>query len=279
MKAAIYIRVSTEEQAREGYSLAAQENLGRKWCGDHGHEVYGVYADKGVSGKDIQHRDDMRRMLADAKTGAFDIIVFWSLSRFTRSVADLYDTWGMLQKHNVGIVSLTEGFDASTPMGRAMMGMLGIFAQMEREITAERVVAAMDERARQGFRTSSRVIGYDTADDALVVNVDEACDVLALFAAYRQLQSMTAVAAQARAQNMQGKNGKPLSVESINSILTNPIYCGYNVWRGTAIKGDHTAIVTPEDFNAVQRIIEQRGGTVGRKRKTPLIFLPEGETP
>lgn len=150
---------------------------------------------------------------------------------------------------------------------------------MEREITAERVVAAMDERARQGFRTSSRVLGYDTADDSLAVNVDEAADVAYLFLAYRQMQSMSTVASLAKDLGIVGKNGKPLSAESINSILTNPIYCGYNVWRGTAIKGDHTAIVSVEDFNAVQRIIEQRGGTVGRKRKTPLIFLPEGETP
>jgi site-specific DNA recombinase len=273
MNAAIYIRVSTAEQAQEGYSLAAQERLLRKWCEDHGHTVHDIYADEGVSGKDIVHRDEMRRMLQDAEAGAFEIIVFWSLSRFTRSVVDLYDTWGMLQKHGVGIVSLTEGFDASTPMGRAMMGMLGIFAQMEREITAERVVAAMDERARQGYRTSSRVLGYDTADDSLAVNVEEAGNVVYLFAAYEKMQNLTSVSNLAQYSGIVGKNGKPLTAESIHKILTNPIYCGYNVWRGEAIKGDHAPIITPEEFNEVQRMIQERGGSVGRKRKKPLILL------
>ena len=275
MIAAIYIRVSTAEQAEEGYSLPAQERQLRKWCDDHEHVVYNVYADEGISGKDIKHRPAMLQLLKDAESDAFEIIVFWSLSRFTRSVADLYDTWGMLQKHGIGIVSLTEGFDASTPMGRAMMGMLGIFAQMEREITAERVLAAMDERARQGFRTSSRVLGYDTADDSLRVNVDEASKVIWMFSSYRRNQNIATVSALAKSMDLCGKNGKPLSAESVHKILTNPIYCGYNVWHGQAIKGDHTAIISPKEYNEIQSIIDLRGGVVGRPRKNPLIYLPE----
>lgn len=161
MKAAVYIRVSTLDQAREGYSLSAQRKTLTEWCATRGYEVYNVYADEGISAKDITHRPACQAMLEAAYNSEFDIILIWALSRFTRSVADLYDTWDKLQKHNVGVVSCTEGFDTSTPTGRAMMGVLGVFAQMERELTAERVSFALAERASQGKRTCSDVLGYD----------------------------------------------------------------------------------------------------------------------
>lgn len=91
-RVAIYIRVSTLDQAREGYSLEAQEKTLRKWCIDRKYEVADLYADRGISGKDIEHRPDMSRLLKDAKEGKFDTVLFWALSRFTRSVSDLYST-------------------------------------------------------------------------------------------------------------------------------------------------------------------------------------------
>lgn len=85
---AIYIRVSTLDQARDGYSLDAQEKTLRKWCEERKYNVYDLYADKGISGKDIKHRPDINRLLNDAKNGKFDLVLFWALSRFTRSVSD-----------------------------------------------------------------------------------------------------------------------------------------------------------------------------------------------
>lgn len=147
---AIYIRVSTLDQAREGYSLEAQEKALRKWCAERGHIVYDLYADRGISGKDIKNRPEMSRLLKDAKEGKFNTVLFWALSRFTRSVADLYSTMEMLQKQSIAMVSYTEAFDTSSPMGRAMIGIVGVFAQLERELTGERVQTAMAERAAQG---------------------------------------------------------------------------------------------------------------------------------
>ena len=116
-RVAIYIRVSTLDQAEEGYSLEAQEKSLRKWCHDRKYDVYDLYADRGISGKDIDHRPDMTRLLSDARQEKFDLVLFWSLSRFTRSVADLYRTMELLEKHNIDLVSYTESFETSTPMG------------------------------------------------------------------------------------------------------------------------------------------------------------------
>ena len=130
IRAAIYIRVSTLDQAREGYSLEAQENTLRKWCSEKKYIVYDLYADRGISGKDFDHRPDMLRLMRDAREGNFEIVVFWALSRFTRSVQDLYSTLEKFQKWNISMVSYTEAFDTSTPMGRAMIGIVGVFVLM-----------------------------------------------------------------------------------------------------------------------------------------------------
>lgn len=192
--AALYTRVSTLDQAREGYSLAAQQAALEAWAAAHGYAA-ALYQDAGISGKDIRHRPAMLQMLEDIKAGKIAVVAVWALSRLTRSVADLYATLELLASHNVGLVSHTEGFDTGTPTGRAMMGLLGVFAQMEREITAERVRAAMDERAAQGKRTCHSVLGYDpSGPDDLIINPTEAEMVRYIFAKYLEHRSLSAVA-------------------------------------------------------------------------------------
>lgn len=207
-KAAIYIRVSTLDQAQEGYSLDAQESVLRKWCADHKYIVYDLYADRGVSGKDIDHRPDMRRLMQDAENNCFNIVIFWALSRFTRSVQDLYSAMEKFQKWNVSMVSYTESFDTSTVMGRAMIGIVGVFAQLERELTGERVKAALLARAKKGKRTCSEVVGYDlNGKDSFRVNEKEAEYVKFLFIKYLERKNLLEVARMAREAGYRGKRG------------------------------------------------------------------------
>lgn len=117
--AALYIRVSTLDQAREGYSLAAQQAALEAWAAQKSYATQ-LYADEGISGKDIDHRPAMRQILADVEAGKIAVVAVWALSRLTRSVADLYATWELLAAHGVGLVSHTEGFDTGSPTGRAM---------------------------------------------------------------------------------------------------------------------------------------------------------------
>ncbi|WP_050698643.1 recombinase family protein [Anaeromassilibacillus senegalensis] len=267
-KAAIYIRVSTLDQAREGYSLSAQERALRKWCEDHGYGVYFVYADEGISGKDIEHRPGMKRLLKDIENKCFNLVVVWSLSRFTRSVADLYDTLGVLQKCSITFVSLTESFDTGTAMGRAMVGVCGVFAQLERELTAERVSAAMGERAAQGKRTCHDVLGYDLdGKDSLRINEREAERVRYVFKKYLEYKNLSAVAELCRLKGYTGKRGKVQTAESVRKILTRPIYAGYNSYRGKIYKGNHPAIISVESYNKVQHILGK--SVAGRRLQRP----------
>lgn len=258
MRAAIYIRVSTLDQAREGYSLAAQRKTLTDWCVSRGHEIYSVYADEGISGKDIAHRPACKTMLDDAYSEKFDIILIWALSRFTRSVADLYDTWDKLSRHNVSIVSCTEGFDTSIPTGRAMMGVLGVFAQMERELTAERVSFALAERASQGKRTCSDVLGYDPkGKDDLVINETEAEIVRLIFSKFIEYQSYLPVAEVVNAMGYRGRRGKPFKAESIKKIVTRPIYNGFYRFKGNLYKGNFEPIISDKDWRHAQRIVQK----------------------
>lgn len=199
-KAAIYIRVSTLDQAREGYSLDAQERVLRKWCLEKKYDVYDLYADRGISGKDMDHRPDMGRLMRDAYDNKFDVVVFWALGRFTRSVSDLYRTMEVFKEHNTDMMSYTEPFDTATPMGRAMIGMIGVFAQLEREITSERITLAMAERARQGKRTTHDVLGYDNVGkDTFKINESEAEYVRFCYEKYLVYKNLSEVAELCRA--------------------------------------------------------------------------------
>lgn len=245
-KVAIYIRVSSLDQAREGYSLEAQEVTLRKWCAEHKYDVYDLYADRGISGKDIDHRPDMRRLLSDARAEKIDIVLFWALSRFTRSVSDLYRTMEMLEKHHVGIVSYTESFDTTTPVGRAMIGIVGVFAQLERELTSERVRAVMTVRAEQGKRTCSEVMGYDMAGkDSFSINVKESEYIKFCFDKYLERRNLIEVARLARESGFRGKRGGVPTPYTVQVILTNPLYCGYNVFCGKVYKGVSQSLCKP----------------------------------
>ena len=272
--AAIYIRVSTIDQAEDGYSLDAQEKILRKWCDNNGYDVYDIYADRGISGKDISHRPDMIRLIEDAKTKKFDTVLFWALSRFTRSVNDLYNTMELFQSLDISMISYTEPFNTSSPIGRAMIGIVGIFAQLERELTGERVSLAMEERAAQGKRTCSEILGYDiVGKDTFSINDAEAEYVRFCFNEYLRCKNLSTVASRAKEIGYKGKRGKEPSAYAVERILTTAPYCGYNRFKGKLYKGTYDPIVSVEVYNSAQRLIEDNVNKAGRKRKDRLLYV------
>lgn len=275
MRVAIYIRVSTLDQAENGYSLDMQERTLRKWCQDRRYEIAGIYADRGISGKSISHRPAMCQLLKDAENKSFDIVLFWALSRFSRSVENLYYTMNLFQKWNISMVSYTENFDTTTAMGRAMIGIVGIFAQLEREMTSERVAANMQQMAVEGKRTCHSVLGYDRKGKySFSINEKEAEYVRFCFEEYLKRKSLSEVAELARKRGYRGKRGKIPSAYSIEKIITRPIYCGYNSFRGNIYKGDYDSIISVETFNRVQAILKRQGKMLGRPRIKDIKTLP-----
>lgn len=154
-RAALYIRVSTEEQARHGYSLAEQEHDLRKYAEGKGYIVIGVYADEGVSARKMPHlRKGLQRLLRDIKTGSIDIVVFKCLDRWFRNVRDYYIVQDILDAHSVDWECSQESlYNTTTTNGRLMLNLKLTLAQHESDQTSDRV-----KYVQQGLLHSGKVI-------------------------------------------------------------------------------------------------------------------------
>lgn len=258
--AALYARVSTPEQARDGYSIDAQIHQLSEVASRRGYNNILIYTDAGISGRDIKGRPSMQIMMEDAKKNRFDCVFVWSLSRIARSVPDMYRIMDLFQSKNISLVSCTESFDTSTPVGRAIVGILSVFAQMEREVTGERVQAAMYERASQGKPTASCVLGYDRVPDTgLIVNTKEAYIVQFIFDAYERLQNLSAVARLCDMRQYRGKRGRKMKAEHIKVILSRPVYAGKVVFNTHVFQGNQQPIILQSQYDRVQLLLRKNG--------------------
>ena len=155
MKAIGYIRVSTEEQAREGISLDAQEAKIKAWAAFNECEAVTIYRDEGISGKKAANRPGLQSALQAA--GKDCALVVLSLSRLSRSLPDMFTITERLDKSGADLVSLTEKIDTTTAAGRMIFNMLTVLNQFEREQIAERTRDALRHKRAQGFKTGGDV--------------------------------------------------------------------------------------------------------------------------
>ncbi|OPX46432.1 DNA-invertase hin [Ruminiclostridium hungatei] len=274
MRAAIYTRVSTEEQAREGYSLAAQEKVLRDYCELKNIEVIEVYSDEGISAGTMIKRPDMLRMLSDAREYKFDFILVWKLTRFSRNLKDLLNTCDELERHGVYLQSFSENFDGKTPAGRLMRGVLGLMGQFEREVLSENVILGLTERAYGGARTCSQLLGYDVIKGgSMTVNQTEAEIVKFIFSTYLKYKNLTEVASLCRQKGFRGKRGRKFDAFKIEVILTRFVYAGFYNWHNKPLKGDFEPIISIKTYNKTQQLLKAQGSIVGRNRKHELVFL------
>lgn len=148
--AGIYIRVSTEDQARVGFSLGEQKEKLLPLCKFKEYEVFKVYEDAGISAKDMAHRPAFQEMLADMKKGKINYIVVYKLDRVTRSVRDLEELISVLEKHNTYLVCDRDDVNTSTANGRFFVRMLTVLSQLEIEIVSERTKFGLNGAIKSG---------------------------------------------------------------------------------------------------------------------------------
>lgn len=130
----LYKRVSTEEQVNNGHSLDEQERIMINYCEIQGYNVKKIYADEGFSGKETTKRKAFNQMMKDMKAKKFDKIIALKLDRITRDLYDFVKFTRDTEKYGCGFEFVLEKFDTTTPAGRMIMNVLGVFAQFEREI-------------------------------------------------------------------------------------------------------------------------------------------------
>ena len=170
MTVGIYIRVSTQEQANEGYSIGAQKERLIAYCAAQGWNDFKFYIDEGISAKDM-NRPELQRLLDDVKNRRISMILVYRLDRFTRRVKDLYEMLEMLEKHNCSFKSATELYDTSNAMGRMFIGLVALLAQWETENLSERIKVALEQKVSDGERVGAIPYGFDlTEDEKLIKN-------------------------------------------------------------------------------------------------------------
>lgn len=223
-RVALYIRVSTDEQANEGYSIRAQRSILVDYCKSNDYEIVNIYIDDGYSAKNTK-RPQLQQLLTDARENKFDAIIVYKLDRFTRSVRDLYELLEELQRSKVDFISRQEKFDTTTAIGRAMIGILGVFAQFERELIAERVRLGMVQKTKEGKKAGGKhPYGYDKKGQP----VEEEFEVLQqLRELYMGGLSFQGVAAYFY-QNGIDRRGYEWTASTVALTLENPFYAGIN---------------------------------------------------
>lgn len=157
---AIYTRVSTTDQAREGHSLEEQEKRLRAMCEANGYTVYKVYTDAGISGKSAENRPAYQKMLKDMKKGKFNLIVAFKMDRLSRSIIDFEEFFNEIKKYGCGVELLCEKIDTSGAAGMMFARILGIFAQFERELIQERTLVGVESAVNKGHFGGKPPLGY-----------------------------------------------------------------------------------------------------------------------
>lgn len=266
MKVALYIRVSTQEQAKEGYSIGEQEERLKNYCKAMLWDIYKIYRDPGYSGGDT-NRPGLKEMMRDVEDGKVDKVVVYKLDRLSRSQLDtLYLIEKVFLANGTDFVSMSENFDTSTPFGRAMIGILAVFAQLEREQIKERMNMGKEARAKEGKWGGgpSEPIGYDynPATDELIVNEYEKMQILEAIDLFLKGTPLRAIATlfHTKGYTYRGKSGKTSEWEAsrLRYVLKSKVYLGYIHYRGEWYKGDHEPIIDEETFNKLQAILKQR---------------------
>ena len=290
-KVAIYCRVSTTEQAEEGYSINEQKKLLTYECEKNGNTVYKIYSDEGISGKNITARPALKELLNDANEGKFDSVMVWKINRIGRNLKDVLDMVDLFDRNNITFKSATEPFDTTTPGGRMHFQMVALIGEFERGTIAQNVKMGMMARAREGRWNGNVVIGYDLKlkenttnkkrkDTELVINEKEAEIVRTIFKMYSQGNGYKAIANYINKFGYKTKKGNPFSLTAIKDILNNPVYIGkirYNLrpnWsekrrKGTnpnplIVDGKHEAIIEQELWDKVQSMLQTSKGKPSR---------------
>jgi site-specific DNA recombinase len=289
VRAVAYIRVSSLSQV-EGHSLDAQERLFRELCKNRNWEIVKIYREEGKSAHvdAINHRPMLRQLLADAAKREFDVVVVHTLDRWARNIRVSLETIKILEQHQVGLVSITEQLDWSSPEGRLTAHMLGILAQFYSESLGKHVSKGLDQRAHEGKHTGGIPFGYQSCwieekgerkrrcnpehPGGLHTHPTEGPAVTELFQRYSSgATTLGQLAVWLNEQGLRTRNmhklpdasgnliagPKLFTTASVRGILHNPFYVGRVSYKGQWHPGAHDPLVTEELYNLVRAVLKK----------------------
>lgn len=276
-RAAIYVRVSTQYQVDRASLPVQRSELVNyaKYALDIPDFV--IFEDAGYSAKNTD-RPDYQQMMARIRTGEFSHLLVWKIDRISRNLLDFAAMYSELKQLGVVFVSKNEQFDTSSAMGEAMLKIILVFAELERNMTAERVSAVFLSRANDGIWNGGKVpfgYAYDKQTKTFSILEDEAKTVRLIYALYESSKSLVTVSKALNERGIKTRSGSEWSPTTVHTMLSNPFYSGtyrYN-YRNESdphhhvpkkkedwilVKNHHPAIVSPEHQAAVELILASK---------------------
>lgn len=258
LKVSTYIRVSTGRQAREGDSLEEQESELKKFCEYKNYLIHKMHIERGRSAKDT-NRPEYQKLLEEIKEKKVNAVVVKKLDRLSRSLLDFEDFMQIAQKNDVEFISLKENFDTTNAMGKAMLRIALVFAQLEREQNSERVIDVMTYRAEQGlFNGGTAPYGYDVINKELVPHKQERKIIELIFDKFIETRSTVLVAKELNAIGARTRNNMLWDKRGIDYLLRNPVYLGKVKWNGQLFPALHQPIITETKMQLVKEIFENK---------------------
>lgn len=271
LRLALYVRVSHEEQAKHGYSLDAQKETLKEWVKENGHIISGWYIDEGVSArKKVKHRPEMQRMLKDAQTGIYDMIIFIKLDRYFRSVSEYHATQTILEDHGVHWKAILEDYDTTTTEGRFKINIMLSIAEQEADATSDRIRFTNEHKIKKGQPiTGHQPRGYkigEKADGSKCVIKDETAApyITAIFEHFLKYQSIAGVV-----KHMVLDLGYSISTQTTKRVLKNTYYYGH--YRGN--DNYCPAYIDKATFDKIQEILKEKNI---KRSPTQNIYLFSG---
>lgn len=273
VRVALYARVSTEDQAKEGFSLDAQKKRLRDYCKAKEWEIVKEYVDEGHSGKSVK-RPAYQQMMAEKDE--WDLILVIKMDRIHRNSRNFMEMMDNLRRWGKEFSSVQESLDTSTAMGRFVVDIIQRIAQLESEQIGERVYMGMRQKATTvgGILGFNHPYGYNYDNGKLVVNEEEAKIVRLIFSKYLEGASLSNIAKELVEINAPTKRGGKWAKQTIANIISNPLYCGFLYWDGILSKGVHEPIIDISTFNKVQQLRVKR---IRNPKNKPESLLQIGE--
>lgn len=264
---AIYSRVSTQEQAREGYSIGEQVERLKAFCKAKNWRAVKEYTDAGFSGGNI-NRPALQELIMDVKSGLIERVVVFKLDRLSRSQKDTLELIeDVFLSNGCDFVSMSENFDTASPFGKAMIGILAVFAQLEREQIRERMTIGKEARAKDGkwHGGNNPPIGYEYVNGQLVVNEFEAMQVKEAFKLFLSGYNYTEIANALNNKGWYHKYGKWNNYRT-KYLMSNITYAGKIAFNDQIFDGTHTPIIDEDTFNQASKIVQKNSRTAYEKR-------------
>lgn len=269
IRVAVYVRVSTEEQAQYGFSIEAQKEKAVAFCKSQGWEIFKVYIDDGFKGWNLK-RPKIKELLIDAEEKKFNVILMYKLDRLSRKLSDLTKLVEKFEELGIGIRSITEPFDTTNPTGKLLFNMLGSFAQFERELIGERTRLGIGRRVKEGKWTTTPPFGYNMVNGELIINEKEIAyykRMVELFLYHNYGTGLIAI--KLNEEDKVTRRAGKWSDSTIWNMLTNPVYCGLVRWRDNIFEGRHKAVITKDEFDTIQKRLREKNQVPERTHSSP----------